>query len=179
MFSKLAKLLFSKILGMWNELQIGLVSYVELTYRLNHKMFLFGNIYAMCSRYQEIKLKLVTALMIKVEISFPFIDGAVSWKNQGKCYKLEISNILFWIEILFAIWKKRQLKIRVISIVEFQAPKGRFFQKVWYIFLIAQKLCQKLSWKWDFEIVFCLESADSNCTAVSEGREIQNTKLRI
>ena len=98
MFSKLAKLLFSKILGMWNELQIGLVSYVELTYRLNHKMFLFGNIYAMCSRYQEIKLKLVTALMIKVEISFPFIDGAVSWKNQGKCYKLEISNILFWIK---------------------------------------------------------------------------------
>ena len=44
---------------------------------------------------------LATALMIKVEISFPFIDGAVSWKNQGKCYKLEISNILFWIEILF------------------------------------------------------------------------------
>ena len=29
-----------------------------------------------------------------------------------------------------AIWKKRQLKIRVISIVEFQAPKGRFFHKV-------------------------------------------------
>ena len=29
-----------------------------------------------------------------------------------------------------AIWQKRQLKIRVISIVEFQAPKGRFFQEV-------------------------------------------------
>ena len=47
------------------------------------------------------------------------------------------------------------------------------------IFLIAQKMCRKLSWKRDFEIVFCLESADSNCTAVSEDGKIQNTKLRI
>ena len=29
-----------------------------------------------------------------------------------------------------------------------------------------------------FEIVISLESADSNCTAVSEGGKIQNTKLR-
>ena len=58
-------------------------------------------------------------------------------------------------------------------------PKGRFFQKVWCIFLIAQKMCRKLSWKRDFEIVLCLQSADSNCTAVSKGGKIQNTKLRI
>ena len=31
----------------------------------------------------------------------------------------------------------------------------------------------------DFEIVFCLESADSNCTAVFKSGKIQNTKLRI
>ena len=31
--------------------------------------------------------------------------------------------------------------------------KGRFFQKVCCIFLIAQKMCRKLSWKRDFEIV--------------------------
>ena len=30
-----------------------------------------------------------------------------------------------------------------------------------------------------FEIGFCLETANSNCTAVSEGGKIQNTKLRI
>ena len=30
-----------------------------------------------------------------------------------------------------------------------------------------------------FEIAFCLESADSNCTAVSKGGKIQNTKLKI
>ena len=30
-----------------------------------------------------------------------------------------------------------------------------------------------------FEIVLCLKSADSNCTAVSKDRKIQNTKLRI
>ena len=30
-----------------------------------------------------------------------------------------------------------------------------------------------------FEIVFCLESAVSNSTAVSEGGKIQNTKLMI
>ena len=36
----------------------------------------------------------------------------------------------------------------------FQTPvKGCFFQKVWCIFLIAQKMCRKLSWKRDFEIV--------------------------
>ena len=29
------------------------------------------------------------------------------------------------------------------------------------------------------EITFCLESADSNCTAVSKGGKIQNTKLGI
>ena len=40
-------------------------------------------------------------------------------------------------------------------------------------------MCQKLSWKRDFEIAFCLESADSNCTAESKGGKIQNTKLRI
>ena len=39
--------------------------------------------------------------------------------------------------------------------------KGRFFQKIWCIFLIAQKMCRKLSWKRYFEIAFCLESADS------------------
>ena len=54
-----------------------------------------------------------------------------------------------------------------------------FFQKVWYIFLTAQKMCWKLSWKNYFEIAFCLESADFNCTAVSELGKIQNTKLRI
>ena len=43
-----------------------------------------------------------------------------------------------------------------------------FFQKVWCIFLIAQKMCRKLSWKRYLEIVFCLKSADSNCTAVSK-----------
>ena len=54
--------------------------------------------------------------------------------------------------------------------------KVAFFQKVWCIFLIAQKKCRKLSWKRYFEIAFCL---DSNCTAVPEGGEIQNAKLRI
>ena len=53
-------------------------------------------------------------------------------------------------------------------------PKGRFFQKVWCMFLIAQKMCRKLSWKWYFEIVLGLESADSNCTA--RGRE--NSKYK-
>jgi len=57
--------------------------------------------------------------------------------------------------------------------------KVAFFQKVWCIFLIAQNMCWKLSWKRDFEIAFCLESADSNCTAVSKGGKIQNTKLKI
>ena len=38
--------------------------------------------------------------------------------------------------------------------------KVTFFHKVWCIFLIAQKMCRKLSWKRDFEIAFCLESAD-------------------
>jgi hypothetical protein len=57
--------------------------------------------------------------------------------------------------------------------------KVAFFPKVWCIFLIAQKMCRKLSWKRHFEIAFCLESADSNCTAVSKGGKIQNTKLRI
>ena len=57
--------------------------------------------------------------------------------------------------------------------------KVAFFQKVWSSFPIAQKICRKLSWKKDFEIAFCLESADSNCTAVSKGGKIQNTKLRI
>jgi hypothetical protein len=33
--------------------------------------------------------------------------------------------------------------------------------------------------KKEFEIVLCLESADSNCTAVFEGRKIQNTKQHI
>ena len=47
--------------------------------------------------------------------------------------------------------------------VSLALPKGRFFQKVWWIFLIAQKMYQKLSWKRDFEIAFSLESADSNC----------------
>ena len=40
--------------------------------------------------------------------------------------------------------------------------KVTFFQKVWCSFLITQKLCRKLSWKRDFEIGFCLESANSN-----------------
>ena len=55
--------------------------------------------------------------------------------------------------------------------------KGNIFQKAWWIFLITQKMCWKLSWKRDFEIAFCLESADSNCTAVSKVGKIQNTKL--
>jgi len=54
--------------------------------------------------------------------------------------------------------------------------KVAFFQKVLCIFLIAQKMCRKLSWKRHFEIVFCLESADSNCTAVSKGGKIQKHK---
>ena len=56
---------------------------------------------------------------------------------------------------------------------------GPFFQKAWWIFLITQKMCWKLSWERDCEIAFCLESADSSCTAVSKGGKIQNTKLKI
>ena len=70
------------------------------------------------------------------------------------------------------------MKIKNIVIIWLEL-KVAFFQKVWCIFLITQKMCRKLSWKRYFEIAFCLESADSNCTAVSKGRKIQNTKLRI
>ena len=31
--------------------------------------------------------------------------------------------------------------------------KGRFFQKVWCIFQISQKMCQKLTWKWDYQVI--------------------------
>ena len=44
------------------------------------------------------------------------------------------------------------------------------------IFLVAQKMCRKLSWKRYLQIAFCLVSSDSNCIAVSEGGKIQNTK---
>ena len=57
--------------------------------------------------------------------------------------------------------------------------KVAFFQKVWCIFFIAQKMCWKLSWKRDFEIVLSLESADSNCTAESKDGKIQNKKPRV
>ena len=42
-----------------------------------------------------------------------------------------------------------------------------------------ENLWRKLSWKRYFEILLRLESAETNCTAVSEGGKIQNTKLRI
>ena len=75
-------------------------------------------------------------------------------------------------------WKllRGTLKLRALNT---RLAKGRFFQKEWCIFLIDQKMCQKLSWKRYFEISFSLESADSNCTIVSNGGKIQNTKLRI
>ena len=44
--------------------------------------------------------------------------------------------------------------------------KIAFFQKVWCIFLIAKKMCWKLSWKRGFEIALCLESADSKQSAI-------------
>ena len=76
---------------------------------------------------------------------------------------------------LFPQFKKRKqifvlhtLKFRQIS-KWLEEIKVTFFRKVWCIFLIAQKMCRKLSWKRDFEILFCLESADSYCTAVSKG----------
>ena len=57
--------------------------------------------------------------------------------------------------------------------------KGRFFSESMLHFSHGLKNVPKLSWKRDFEIVLCLESADSNCTAVTKGGKIQNTKLRI
>ena len=57
--------------------------------------------------------------------------------------------------------------------------KGRFFSESMMHFFIAQKMWRKLSWKRNFEIAFCLASADSDCILVSKGRKIQNTKLRI
>ena len=53
----------------------------------------------------------------------------------------------------------RSQKQKQKYILKWLTFKGRFFQKVWCIFLIAQKMCQKLSWKRYFEIVLCLESA--------------------
>ena len=83
----------------------------------------------------------------------------------------QIDNCVFQSDLDFTNLKSQ---------VYYQATlKVTFFQKVWCIFLIAQKMCRKLSWKGDFEIVLCLESADSNCTAVSKGGKIQNTKLMI
>ena len=53
--------------------------------------------------------------------------------------------------------------------------KGRFFSESMMNFSYCQKkICRKLCWKRYFEIVFCLESADSNCTAVSKGGKIQS-----
>ena len=73
-----------------------------------------------------------------------------------------------WVSMLFFI--------NVMSLLRLYL-KVAFLKKVWCIFLIAQKMCRKLFWKRDFEIAFCLELADSNCTAVSKGGKIQNTKL--
>ena len=53
-----------------------------------------------------------------------------------------------------------------------------FFSESVLHFSDCPKMCQKLSWKRYFEIVLCLESADSNNTAKSKGGKIQNTKLR-
>ena len=55
----------------------------------------------------------------------------------------------------------------VMNVFDQVLLKVPFSHKVWCIFLIAPKMCRKLSWKRDFEIAFCLESTDSNCTAVS------------
>ena len=83
------------------------------------------------------------------------------------------------------IWKRNKIKyllkfgddVSIKDLISQVHSKGRFFQKVWCIFLIAQKICQKLSWKRDFEIVLCLESADSNCNAVSEGGKFKIQSL--
>ena len=87
-------------------------------------------------------------------------------KHESHCYLQQIT--IFWWHNDFVPIEGQGIRYR--SLV---------FQKVWFIFLIAQNMWRKLSWKRDFEIVLCLESADSNCTAVSKGGKIQNAKLRI
>ena len=57
--------------------------------------------------------------------------------------------------------------------------KGWFFSESMMHFSHCPKNVLETILKRDFEIVFCFESADSNCTAVSKGGKIQNTKLRI
>ena len=52
--------------------------------------------------------------------------------------------------------------------------KVAFFQKLG---CIAPQKTRKLSWKRDLEIVFSLESADSNYTAVSEGGKFKIQSL--
>ena len=96
-----------------------------------------------------------------------------------------IDNFNFYIKIVlvaqnsFRTLKELHFPFLKAFFARIAAVKVAFFQKAWCIFLIAQKMCRKLSQKRDFEIAFCVKSADSNCTAVSKGRKIQNTKLRI
>ena len=54
-----------------------------------------------------------------------------------------------------------------------------FFSESMMDFSCCPKNVPKTIRKSDFEIAFSLESADSNCTAVSKGGKIQNTKPRI
>ena len=61
----------------------------------------------------------------------------------------------------------------------FAVTKGRFFRKCDAVFPLPKKCAENYPENRDFEIALCLESADSNCTAVSKGGKIQNTKLRI
>ena len=57
--------------------------------------------------------------------------------------------------------------------------KGRFFSESTMHFSHCPKNVPKTILKRYFEIVLCLESADSNCITVAKGGKIQNTKLRI
>ena len=77
----------------------------------------------------------------KLESKQVFNSCSVSWKL-----------IFFWRYFSKVVFKHDWPKPLVLKVA--------FFQKVWCIFLIAQKMCWKLSWKRDFEIAFCLESAD-------------------
>ena len=88
-------------------------------------------------------------------------------------YKTEFLIIVYFPRLYFPHWNISY------PFHFFGGLKITFFQKVWCIFLIAQKMCRKPSWIKYFEIALCLESANSNCTAVSKGGKIQNTKIRI
>jgi hypothetical protein len=57
--------------------------------------------------------------------------------------------------------------------------KGCLFSESMIHFSHCPKNVPKTILKKNFEIVFCLESAVSNCTAVSKGGKIQDTNLKI